>query len=44
MQNPPRQPESAGKPRYVYLFGAEREGAARRPASFSAGGAGAVCC
>ena len=32
------------KPRYVYLFGADREAAQKRPASFSAGGAGAVAC
>lgn len=32
------------KPRYVYLFGADREAAARRSAAFSAGGAGAVAC
>lgn len=36
-------PEAA-KPRYVYLFGADREAAHKRPASFSAGGAGAVAC
>ena len=32
------------KPRYVYLFGADREAAQKRPASCSAGGAGAVAC
>ncbi len=30
--------------RYVYLFGADREAAQLRRASFSAGGAGAVAC
>jgi hypothetical protein len=30
--------------RYVYLFGADREAALARRASFSAGGAGAVAC
>jgi len=30
--------------RYVYLFGADREAARVRRASFSAGGAGAVVC
>lgn len=30
--------------RYVYLFGADREAAAPRRSSFSAGGAGAVAC
>jgi hypothetical protein len=35
---------SPAQPRYVYLFGADREAAEKRPASFSAGGAGAVAC
>lgn len=32
------------KPRYVYLFGADREAGVKHAASFSAGGAGAVAC
>lgn len=32
------------QPRYVYLFGADREAAMPRQAAFSAGGAGAVAC
>ena len=34
----------SAKPRYVYLYGADREAGQKRTATFSAGGAGAVAC
>ncbi|GEM_PF-5368748 len=38
------QPSAPAKPRYVYLFGADREAAQPARSAFSAGGAGAVAC